>query len=356
MSNPTNIIQQNCTLSDARDNGIYSLCTLVLKLRNLYKWQKGLEPWDEPEPKVLLDWIDARENEWAQIAENDYLTVPINDWRMDPFEVSTINEVLRADNLRYGAGYGRSLKAIFFLAEILEERPLGGCQVFILGRELARELSSPFAMLLENEIIIRRESLRFFFWDQIQEIRATNRAPFHHVLGLYGLIGAAGLDQQKFREKLDEIVDHEIPSFIHHEIGEFVETGFSRAALHRIVTVFPHSPIELLVRALRDLLTDTNPSGMLGYIIKERRESSLAWYVGFLDGLRKVLFPEMSGVFEKFLETKDWALVEEARLRCRTAIQQRVDVLTEIVQALDTESPEMIKGHIEQKLLAPLGL
>jgi hypothetical protein len=61
-------IQHNCDISDARDHGIYTMCTMVLKLRNLYKWEKGLQPWEEPESADLLDWIDVKENYWATIA------------------------------------------------------------------------------------------------------------------------------------------------------------------------------------------------------------------------------------------------------------------------------------------------
>ena len=71
-------IQHNCDISDARDNGIYSICTLVLKLRNLYKWEHGIEPWAEPEPADLLDWIEAKENYWETLAEKDFLPLPVN--------------------------------------------------------------------------------------------------------------------------------------------------------------------------------------------------------------------------------------------------------------------------------------
>ena len=37
-------IRHNCDISDARDNGIYSICNLVLKLRNLYKWEHHIQP------------------------------------------------------------------------------------------------------------------------------------------------------------------------------------------------------------------------------------------------------------------------------------------------------------------------
>jgi len=54
-------IQRNCAISDARDSGVYSLCSLILKLRNLYKWEEHVEPWEEPEADVVLDWISERE-------------------------------------------------------------------------------------------------------------------------------------------------------------------------------------------------------------------------------------------------------------------------------------------------------
>jgi len=64
-------IQYNCDVSDARDHGIYSMCSLVLKLRNLYKWETGGQPWSEPESSELLDWIEAREQYWQDISDRD---------------------------------------------------------------------------------------------------------------------------------------------------------------------------------------------------------------------------------------------------------------------------------------------
>ncbi len=58
-------INHNCAVSDARDNGIYSMCTLFLRLRNLYKWEHGKLPWQEEEPAILLDWIEKKEDALA---------------------------------------------------------------------------------------------------------------------------------------------------------------------------------------------------------------------------------------------------------------------------------------------------
>ena len=69
------------------------------------------------------------------------------------------------------------MKSIFFLSEIISETKTDGCPVMILGKEIIRELSGHFAMLQDGLIIIRREPLRFFLWDQVQEIRAASRLP-----------------------------------------------------------------------------------------------------------------------------------------------------------------------------------
>ena len=38
-------VLHNCTISDSHHAGLYSICGLALRLRDLYKWEKGLDPW-----------------------------------------------------------------------------------------------------------------------------------------------------------------------------------------------------------------------------------------------------------------------------------------------------------------------
>ena len=99
-------IRHNCDISDARDSGIYSICTLVLKLRNLYKWEHGLQPWEEPDSPVLLDWIAAKEEYWETIHSEPFSPITISGKTMDPFLLPAINRHLSVDNHFYGAGFG----------------------------------------------------------------------------------------------------------------------------------------------------------------------------------------------------------------------------------------------------------
>ncbi len=353
----TRAIQRNCDISDARFGAGYSLCTLILKLRNLYKWQQGLKPWDEPEPAVVLDWIEAQEAYWQEIIDEPCQALPVNGKALDPYALTAVNAGLGGHRLYYGAGYGRSLKALFFLAEVRERLTVAGCPVLILGRELARELSAPFAMLQEGQIIIRREPLLSFFWDQIQELQAVTRLPLRHALQGHGVVGAdLTLDQGALRDQLETIVESEIPIFIHHEIGEHRETGLGSATLQGLVAAFADTPVELVARGVKDILADTHPQGMLSFIIQERRQASLSFYLGFLDGMRRLLFPEIGPAYQQFRTDGDWSGISRARDQGLAANLARAAMIQAAVRDLATMGSSAVGARLQEQLLAPLGL
>ncbi len=351
-------IKHNCDISDARDNGIYSICTLVLKLRNLYKWEHGLEPWEEPESPVLLDWIAAKEEYWENIHAESFSPIPIVDEEIDPFQLPVINRHLALDNHIYGAGYGRSMKAVFFLAEILEERKVEGCHTLILGREKARELSSPFAMLQDGIIYIRKDPMRFFFWDQIQEINTSCRISMQKALAEYGFMkDGCTLDRKKLIAGFDDIVDEELEMFIYHEVGESQENLLDSEVLQKIIGAYPATALELLGRAVKDILADTHPKGLLNHIVAEYKKSSLGFYISFLDGMRKHLCPELNEASKRFWDNGDWSLLQKAVTECREKNEAIAGKLRNLSQKLDKgESAETLLGWAEQNLLAPLGL
>lgn len=350
-------VQHNCDISDARDNGIYSICTLVLKLRNLYKWEHGLEPWQEPDSPVLLDWIAAKEEYWETLQDKDFSQLPINGERVDPFLLPVINQYLSPGKNVYGAGYGRSMKAVFFVAEVLEERCVEDRSTLILGKEKARELSSPFAMLQDGIIYIRKEPLRFFFWDQIQEINASCKVAMRQALSCYGLIkDGCRYDKQGLIDVFDAMIEQELDIFIYHEVGESRENLLDTTVLKKIVSAFPDSALELVARSVKDILADTHPQGLLGHILGREKKSSLAFYVSFLDGMRKLLGPEIIEASKRFWESGDWGLLEKARQECRSKNEKIALKLQELSQKIDRESPEKLQAWADKNVLAPLGL
>jgi len=350
-------IQYNCDISDARDNGIYSICVLVLRLRNLYKWEKGIAPWIEPDPPVLLDWIAAKEEYWLDILGQDFQDLSIGDQVADPFNLLPVNNFLEDRSLVYGAGYGRSMKAIFFLAEKIEEKTVDGCPAVILGREMARDLASPFALLQEGIIYLRKEPFRYFLWDQIHDIRPTGKDAMQSALSHYGLLKQSGnLDRAMLIERLDHVVEEEMTPFLYHELGEMHEDFLDSNTMKKIAGAFPDSAVEFLVRAVKDVLADTNEKGMLGHIIAAEKIASQGFYMSFLDGLRRLLSPEIVKAYGEFLAGGDWQVLEEARTACRKGNMARAEKLLVVAERLNRETPEQIAPWIEQELLAPLGL
>lgn len=349
-------IQHNCNISDARDHGIYTMCTMVLKLRNLYKWENDLEPWQEPEPGDLLDWIESKEIYWETITEKPYHQLDLNGCPFLPDDSSSINAYFSDKQMVYGAGYGRSMKAVFFLAEKIEQRIVAGLPVLILGKERAREMASPFAMAQDGVIFIRKESLRFFLWDYIQELRSSCRNSFRHALQLYGLLQDGQLNQQRFKDNLDNIVEAELDLFVYHEVGEVLQTTFDSSTLQTIISRFPGSVYELVSRSIKDILADTHPGGLLSHLISEKLETSLSFYVGFLDGLRKELFPEIIYAQEKFQIDRNWQGIEQARSICRDNILQYAEKIKTISQYVGHESDDYVRDLFNHHILMPLRL
>ena len=349
-------IQHNCDISDARDHGIYSMCTMVLKLRNLYKWEKNLQPWEEPEAADLLDWIDGKENYWATIAGESFRSLAAGGKRLAPLALEEINEALQGGTLLYGAGYGRSMKAVFFLAEKLEERRAEGCPVVILGRERAREMASPFAMVQDGLIIIRREALRFFLWDQIQEVRSSCRSSLKFALQSYGVIRGGVLDPKLLQAKLDVMVEEEMDLFIAHEVGEILQTTLKSETLQTIIGHFPGTVIEFVGRSIKDILADTHPQGLLAYLVREQRDASLGFYLTFLDGLRSKLFPEILPAWQLFVADRDWQRIEQARRTCWERNSLIAGQIEAIAETIGHDPDDRIMGRFNREILEPLGL
>ncbi len=349
-------IQYNCDISDARDHGIYSMCSMVLKLRNFYKWEYKIEPWQEQESADLLDWIDGKENYWQDISNKDFQPINVEGKSLPPDDVETVNKSLIQGGLYYGAGHGRSMKSIFFLAEVQKRSVIEGCPVVLLGTELAREMASPPAMVQEGQIIIRTDPLRFFLWDHIQELRSSCRSSFQFTLQVYGLLKDGALNQLRFKDVLNQMVEQELDLFIYHEVGELLENSLSSDTLGTIIGRFPSSVIEFVCRAVKDILADTHPLGVLTHIGREHKASSLGLYVSFLDGIREELFPEMAPAWKSFLKDKDWLSVDKARIKCRERTLLLAEKITAIAESGDGLSDKEVQHLFNKEILGQLGL
>lgn len=336
-------VQQNCAISDSRYAGNYSVCGLAMRLRDLYKWEKGLEPWVEEESSILLEWIGRKEEEWETLSARDLGDISIETTRFQPFDLEGVNAILQPCGFHYGAGFVHGLKPTFFLAPLEETRDEDGTAVLILGRELARDLLTLPAMTQGNLILVRRESARLFLWNQIFFIKNSGRAALQFALGTYGV---KDHDAASLHRVLDRISRDELETYVHHELGEIRETSFDRDLWRELLSVFPHTPVEILVRCLKDILADTGEHGSIRHMIRERRGSSLGLYAAFLDGMKKGMLSEFLTAFDAFTRNGEWSLIEEAAAAAYRRAKQGADTVVRIFQE-GKEKGDMKKAGVE---------
>ena len=347
-------VQRNCNISDSRHAGLYSVCGLALRLRDLYKWEKGLDPWVERESSEILEWIDSKEEQWGDLLDQDFSEITIDGSSYDPFDSAGINGVLKPHGLFYGAGYVHSLKPSFFLGVLEDQRQFDGYTVYTMGRELARDLLTTPALSQDNCIVVRQESAKLFLWDLILFTKKSGQEALNFGLENYGL---KRRDSEALRHNLARISAAETEIYLYHELGELRDTVFEPTVWREIVATFPHTPIELLARSLKDILADTSEYGTLRHIAGKRKAASLGLYVAFLDGLRKELFPELPEAFKEFTLTFSWQLIEEAiGIGYKTAKGYARSLTSIFQKGKLKDDMKWVEREIEKGLLAPLGI
>ena len=312
----TRQIQSNCDISDARHAGMFSICGLALRLRDLFKWEKGLAPWEEGDPAEVLEWIGVREDRWETLADSDYANLPLTGTRFDPFDTTGLNRVLEPQGLYYGAGYARGLKPTFFLAVIDSRRQIGRGTIYGLGRELARDLLTLPAMSQGSTILMRDEAARLFLWDQIAYVSPSGRK------ALAAALDACGLSDHSpgaLQHHLGRLLEVQQTIHLHHELGELQDPTFDRGLWQEMIAAFPGTRVEFLVRHVKDFLADTSPSGTLPHICRMRDAAALAFYVVFADSMSKALWPLLFDSLDDFVRTRAWESVENAAAAAREA-------------------------------------
>ncbi len=345
-------VRRNCDVSDARNAGLYSICGLALRLRDLFKWEKGLPPWEEKDTSEILDWIGSREQRWEKLAEVHFSPITVRGHEFDPFNTVAINTLLEPLGFYYGAGYAHGLKPTFFLAHLEKKEAVDGIAVVILGDELARDLLTIPALSQHRCVILRQDAARLHLWDKLFYLKKSARPALQFALECCGLQAKSN---EAPRQKLEAVCDAHRDNYIYHEIGEIRDTVFEREAWREMIALYPHSPVELLVRSIKDLLADTNEHGTMQHIIAERNAAALGLYVAFIDGLAKEVFSELAPAFREFAASGDWQTVRSA-VKAGYAKACRI---TEQIICLHQDGkkknePQLARRNIEQQVLGPI--
>ena len=295
-------VQRNCHLADAEHARDYSLCIYLLKMREYYRWEKGLALTHTISREDVGDWVMNREELWDGMQEQEFQRIPVGTEHFDPFDEAGINDAIEANGLVYSSGLGRFGQAHFFLARLESVRRFDGLTVYVSASEYARDLTAPPAMALGRRIFVRRESLRRSLWEMVDESKwskATNAIT--RALAYYGGDGDSDVEGG-----IERMTDGAIDTLTWHETGEVAAGEDLDPRWGEMLATITGIKTEIRIRAVRDHLADclvTLPA------LLERGDAGLIHlYFANLQGMRKELFPRLAATYDRWL--RDGALGE----------------------------------------------
>jgi len=288
-------VRANCHISDARFATQYTLCVYLLKMREFFRWERGL-PFGAPLPHdELTGWLTEREEHWEELEDAEFRAVPVGDRHFDPFDSAAINAALNPLGYIYSSGYGASMKPVFFLGALEQRRSHADFTLLVSGRELARDLAAPPAMSLADTIFIRRESLRRMLWERIEEWRWNQPDnAMKHALGCYDF-------DRDPAAALEAMTDNELHTVLLHEIGELRAGMLLGPEWEALLAGLGHSKAEIMLRAVRDHLADALST--LPGLLADPSPAVLHGYFAGLSNMRRLLFPQLAQAYEAWRET-----------------------------------------------------
>jgi hypothetical protein len=344
------LIQQvklNCNISDAKFWGYYSICGLLMRYRELYRSEHYLMPWDSIDNEKVCQWIQEREKLWLDLEDTDLRRIIIDNRSYDPFDSTGINSVLLAEGLLYSGGYGTFNKPSFFIAKLDASRDLLDYRVHYIGTELCRDLAASPAILQGSCIYVRPEVLSVFIWDRFQELKANRFSRLTERMFSEYLIQGTDKQCPELYKKIMDMVRDASEVFVLHEAGEAYEDEYSDDWLE-ILSEGCDKATELFLRGIKDVRADTSVMGPLRMLVAGRDRAGLSFFAAFLDGIRKEIFPEIRDAFGLFVESGDWSVLEDARIKG----YQRAERLQAEIAALWRKKRDIaaIAGYIRDTL------
>lgn len=346
-------VRRNCEIADAKSWGTYSLCGLLLRLRDQYRWEKGMDPWVEINHLEILSWVAEKEKAWDPLSEESFKDINVEDNSFSPFDLDPINNILKPIEFLYGAGYINGLRPAFFLGRTEKVWKEKEFHVYILDKEIARDIGAIPALSQGNSIFLRKDPLRYFLWDKLKEASARG---VETALSLG--FKAYGFDENKIFKKpvdivpdMEKVIQEELESYLYHELGEVYATAFLGEEWKELMVLFPNTRIEQFIRSVKDVMADTIEKGMLRHIIEKKKIGSLGLYVSQLGGFRKLIFTEISDAYKDFIKTGDLGLIDKARRIRYGKVKTYAERLLEIYKRKDEMGIGWVKERIEEEFI-----
>lgn len=316
-------VQENCDIADAQHDVSYSLCVYLMKMREYFRWERSLPFAAKLAREDVGEWLMAREQYWESLEHRDFRQLTIDGKAFDPFDADAINLALRPHELVYSSGLGHAARPHFFLAELEDREVLDGFVIYTAGRELARDLASPPAMLREQTIFLRREALKRLLWEKYEGWRFSSADnAMGRALACYDF-------ENDIEGALDSMARNEMRHIRFHELGEFQASKILGEQWNELLVGLSRSRAEMVARAVRDHLADALST--LPEILEQADAASIHAFFGNMTPMRKQLWPALLNGYERWLQDRDTAslgqLVEEGRAHWLSVAQGIMDLM-----------------------------
>jgi hypothetical protein len=297
-------VQTNCHIADARHAGDLTLCTYLLEMFELYRWEQGMALTEQPLRAEVGKWLVEREALWESLADSHFMPLLLERQGFEPFAAAALNDLLAPHGLVYGAGIGRFGKPQFFLAQLMREERRNDVRILVAGREYARDLTGTPAALLGSTIYLRQESLKRWLWQKYQAwaLRKPDGA-FKATLQAYGFAADPLV-------ALDRMAEAESETLILHELGEHAAGRLLGEDWATMRADLSRRRAELFLRAVRDNLADCLVT--LPTLLERKASTSVHFWFSNFDGMRRELFPRLGAAYAAWLDGDDERALRDA--------------------------------------------
>lgn len=301
-------VRHNCHISDARYAGNYTLCIYLLKMREYYRWEKAIPYSEKLSNDDIGDWLTEREAYWDDIEDLPFRELKADDQQaFSCYDSETLNPLLEENKLVYSGGYGHYGKPVFFLADLESKTRFDDYTLYICGHEHARELAAPPGMSHNQTVFIRKESLKRFIWEKVEESHWYSKDnPLARALGHYDFTSAP-------EQSLEQMTSLEADTVLYHEIGEIQASRLLGDEWESMLMQMPRSQAEFMARAIKDHMADALST--LPRLVENNDASQIHFYFANLSGMRREIFPGLMEIYHAWKDSGNAALISDISSR-----------------------------------------
>ncbi len=277
------VVQYNNLISDAENWG-YLACDFFLKMREYYRWENGMKPDQSIDNEDFAEWLSRKQKLWNEYHDRKYKEVDGNP----PDSKELVIEILKRG---YAYGYKKVFpRYSFFLAEIDSEYKRNGYRIFITGKELARDIISPKAILIESIMFIRKDAIERYIYVKKEEADAVR----------------TGMQRDVFDNiSIEELVKKEMELSFYHLIAEKEEQ-------EKLTGRMGCDVVDRVGGDMVELLGVLSDRGKIAKIIEEKDKVMLAYTLLTITCKR----PIINELFEAYEKKKSWKEIDEVRRKC----------------------------------------